>query len=242
MPRQQRQFEEGGIYHVIKRGVDGRKIFLKSQDKHRFILGLEFCNSTEPTDLWTLLVGSDPTRTAKHVRLAERLVKGREKHETSLTEVLAFVLMPNHFHLILREIKEGSISQFMQKLGGYSTYFNKQYKRVGALFQSRFKAVHIKDDVQLDTVFAYVHTNPVELWEPNWKECKVKDSREAIKKLGEYWASSYHEYIGKPKFSQVVARDFFLDFYGSEMKCKRAVEDWGQYKASQAKFGPEIIE
>lgn len=237
MPRQPREFEINGIYHVVKRGVEKRKIFQKPQDYHRFILGLEFCNTSEPTDLWTLIVGSDPTKL-----LRERLEEKRKMNGVPLVGVLAFVLMPNHFHAILCEIKENGISQFMQKMGGYSTYFNKQYNRVGPLFQSRFKAVRVKDDVQLNTVFAYVHTNPVELWEPGWKERKVRSPKRAIKKLEEYWASSYSDYIGKPNFPYVLNRKFFLDFYGSEKKCKMAAEDWVRFKASQVEFGPEIIE
>ena len=72
MPRQPRQFEIGGIYHIVNRGVEKRKIFLSDQDYNRFILGLEFFNDKDSTNLWPLLVnldsniinaivGSDPT-------------------------------------------------------------------------------------------------------------------------------------------------------------------------------------
>lgn len=83
--------------------------------------------------------------------------------------------MPNHYHLILREIISGGISLFMQKIGGYTGYFNQQYNRNGTLFDSRYKYIEIKDDAQLFAAFNYVHTNPVELVEPMWKEQKVKD-------------------------------------------------------------------
>lgn len=236
MPRLPRQFEINGIYHVVKRATEGRKIFSKSQDSHRFILGLEFFNDPEPINLWGIIAGSDPAK------LGERLKEQRNKKRTPIAELLAFVLMPNHIHLIIREIKENGISKYIQKLGGYSTYFNKQYDRMGSLFQSRFKAIRIKDDVQLNTVFAYVHTNPVELWEPGWKKHKVKNPKRAIEKLEGYWASSYNDYIGKPKFPYAVNREFFLDFYGSEKRCKQAVADWIRFKAGQTEFGPEILE
>lgn len=63
----------------------------------------------------------------------------------------------------------------MQKIGGYTGYFNQQYNRNGTLFDSRYKYIEIKDDAQLFAAFNYVHTNPVELVEPMWKEQKVKD-------------------------------------------------------------------
>lgn len=236
MPRPPRQFEINGIYHVVKRATEGRKIFSKSQDTHRFILGLEFFNDVKPINLWGIIAGSDPAK------LRERLKEQRNKKRAPIAELLAFVLMPNHIHLIIREIKENGISKYIQKLGGYSTYFNKQYDRMGSLFQSRFKAIPIKDDIQLNTVFAYVHTNPVELWEPGWKKHKVKNPQKAIEKLEGYWASSYNDYIGKAKFPYAVNREFFLDFYSSEKRCKQAVEDWIRFKAGQTKFGPEILE
>ena len=238
MPRPLRQFEIDGIYHIVKRATEGREIFCKPQDFHRFILGLEFCNTVDPADLWRL-VGSDPTMPTK---IAERLRERRQKEHAPLVEMLAFTLMPNHIHLILREIRKKGISAYIQKLGGYSTYFNKQYERMGSLFGSRFKAVRVKDDIQLNNAFVYVHTNPVALWEPGWKDFKVEDSGRAIKKLEEYWASSHNDYIGNPKFPNVINRDFFLHFYGSEKNCRQAVEDWIRFKAVKTKLGAEIIE
>lgn len=235
MPRQPRQFEINGSYHVIKRGVEQRNIFLKPQDYHRFILGLEFCNTPTATNLWPL-VGSDPTR------LGRRLAEERTKKQKPLVGLLAFTLMPNHIHLILQEILQGGISKFMQKLGGYSTYFNKQYKRAGALFQSRFKDVRIQDDVQLHNAFVYVHTNPIELWESEWKEFSVWDTDSAIQKLEQYWASSYGDYIGKENFPFVTVRDFFFNFFGDEQKCRQAVEDWIRLKGGQANFDSQMFE
>ncbi len=235
MPRQPRQFEIGGIYHIINRSIEGREIFCKPQDTHRFILGLEFCNTDKSTDLWSL-VGSDPTKPSD---IAERLKIERGERNNPLVKNLAFTLMPNHIHLILQEIKEGGISKYMQKLGGYSTYFNKQYRRTGSLFQSRFKSVPIKDDAQLSKVFVYLHSNPVELWESDWKNFKVKNKKQAIKKLEDYWPSSYNDYIGKPKFPRVITRKFFLDFFGSERACRQVVEDWISFKAEESESNQE---
>jgi putative transposase len=236
MPTHLREFEINGVYHIIKRGVEKRRIFLKPQDYSRFILGIELCNMVQSTDLWTLLAGSSPAK------IAARLQGKRVSKQQALVDVLEFTLMPNHFHMGLREIKEGGISQYMQKMGGYSTYFNKQYNRVGPLFQSRFKAVHIKDDIQLNNMFVYVHTNPIALWEPGWKDFKVENSKNAMKKLEEYWASSYNDYIGKPKFPYAINREFFLNFYGSEERCRQAVEDWVRFKAAEANLESEIFE
>jgi len=239
MPRKPREFEVGRIYHIVKRGVEGRDIFLKPQDYSRFIFGLEFCNTSDSTDLWELIGGSDPPMRERLRKIRE---EKRERKQNSLVDFLGFALMPNHFHLIIREIILGGTSKFMQKLGGYTTYFNKQYNRLGSLFQSRFKAVEVKDDIQLHTVFVYVHTNPVELWQPGWKDFSVKNPAEAIQKLKKYRLSSYNDYIGNSEFPHAINREFFLNFFGGENKCKQAVEDWIRFKARKTRLGSEVIE
>lgn len=237
MPRQPRKFEVGKVFHIIQRGVEQRDIFLKSQDYSRFILSLEFLNSTSPKNLWNFLVGSDPTGEFK-----VRIQQERNKPKRRIVDILSFVLMPNHYHLILREIAQGGISFFMQKLGGYSSYFNKQYRRVGPLFQSRYKVVPLKDNDQLSVLFAYVHTNPIALIEPGWKEREVRNPEKAIEYLQNYKWSSYCDYIGIPTFPEVTQRELFSQFYGSEQKCKQAVTDWIKYKSKQTQDFPNTFE
>jgi len=260
MPSRKFPIEVGGIYHIVNRGVEKRKIYMNNQNYSRFTIGLEFCNHEERTNLWPLLYQATPhdidalvtpgvTRHEKR-SIAERLAGERnliqklQKSGKGLVEILAFCLMPNHFHFIIREIKKGGLTKFMIKMGGYSKYFNEQYKRVGPLFQSRFKAVPVLNEQQLYRVFCYVHTNPVELWERGWKNFEIKNKREAIKKLNEYKWSSYRDYIGKPTHTMVTQRDFFLEFFGGSQGCQDAVEDWIRAKAGieHPNFGEEIIE
>ena len=82
-----------------------------------------------------------------------------------------YCLMPNHFHLLLREIKDGGISKFMLKLQtGYSMYFNTKNERKGALWQGVFKAEHATDDEYLQYLFSYIHLNPTKLLMTDWRE------------------------------------------------------------------------
>lgn len=240
MPRKPREFHIGGVYHIVQRGVEKRKIFLKEQDYSRFILALEFFNSKNLIDLWQILArgGTVPPQ-----QLRERLEEARkQKKKERIVELMAFALMPNHFHLVAREIVVGGISLFMRKMGGYSTYFNMQYDRVGSLFQSRYKTVEVQDDAQLGNVFVYVHTNPVELKEPGWKDFEVKDPSGALRWLEEYRWSSYRDYLGKPVFPQATQREFFFDFYGGTGGCRETVEEWVRVKARKSQLGPEILE
>lgn len=62
MARKPRTFEIGGFYHVVKRAVDGQKIFKNPQDSSRFIFGLEFFSDKEPINLWSVLGQIKKTR------------------------------------------------------------------------------------------------------------------------------------------------------------------------------------
>jgi putative transposase len=139
--------------------------------------------------------------------------------------------MPNHIHLLVRQLKDGGITQFMRKFGtGYATYFNKKYNRKGHLFQGRFRAVHIKDNEQLKTVFVYIHANPISLIEPKWKEKGIKNSQKVIKFLENYKWSSYSDYLGKKNFPSLTQRNFLLKVMGGGEGCREFVKGWIEYK------------
>ena len=85
-------------------------------------------------------------------------------------------------------------------------------------------------------IFNYVHTNPVELWEKGWKSEGVANGKEAIKKLENYYWSSYRDYIDISTFPSVIQKDFFLELFGSGAGCKESVEDWILHKAFDKGF------
>ena len=76
--------------------------------------------------------------------------------------VLAYVLMPNHWHLVLWPEHDGAISAYIKWLAGtHACHFNTRYRHSGAVYQSRFKSVPIRSEVQLLQAVRYVEANPV---------------------------------------------------------------------------------
>ncbi len=119
----------------------------------------------------------------------------------------------------------------MSKLGtGYGGYFNRKYSHEGHVFQKRFTAVHIENEDQLKVVFVYIHTNPISLIEPKWKELGIKEPEKAIEFIENYKWSSYPDYIGKKNFPSVTDREFILKIMGGEDGCKNFIESWIRYK------------
>lgn len=222
MPVQRPQLANDEIYHIVIRGVGDSKIFKDDNDYYRAIFSIYEFNNTKPVEI----------RIRRQERRKER--KNGEQFSDSrdlLVEILCFCFMPNHIHLLLRQIKKDGITRFMRKLGaGYGGYFNRKYGRKGHLFQGRFRAVHIKSDDHLQIVFTYIHTNPTSLIEPKWKEKGIKDSKKLIKFLEDYKWSSYLDYIDKKNFPSVTERDFFLEILGGIKGCREAVKSWIRYK------------
>ena len=150
---------------------------------------------------------------AETISIRERLENQWNKESKPIVQLMVFALMPNHFHLIIREISPGGISSFMKKMGGYTGYFNKQYDRKGSLFESVYKCIEIKSDAQLSIVFNYVHTNPIELIDLLWRIQQVRDFTKTKEFLESYKWSSYRDYINIATSSKTTNRDFFQKFF-----------------------------
>ncbi|MBI4653041.1 transposase [Candidatus Kuenenbacteria bacterium] len=202
-------FVEDEIYHIYNRGVEKRNIFLDDKDYLRFIHDLFEFNDEEPAlNIYYRLPQ------IKSYEVEPRKIE-KTRIRKLLVEILVFTLMPNHFHLILKQKKEGGIVRFMQKLGtGYTMYFNQKYERVGSLFQGKFKAVHIEKESHFTHLPFYIHTNP------------LKNLGNSISKLEEYRWSSFPDYIGKKNFPSVTSRELFLDFFGGEEKYLEQTKQW----------------
>ncbi|KKN62649.1 hypothetical protein LCGC14_0509920 [marine sediment metagenome] len=222
---QKPQFINNEIYHIYNRGVEKRNIFSDKKDHFRFIHNLFEFNDENPV----LNTGYYFNRQTMEVELRyiEETKKKERKPRKLLVEILTFCLMPNHYHLLLRQKKEKGIVRFMQKLGtGYTNYFNKKYERVGSLLQGRFKAIHVNKEEYLDFLLYYIHFNPLDLFEPGWREEKIKNYQKAIEFLNSYRWSSHLDYIDKKNFPSVTQREFLLNTLGGEKNYQQNIEKW----------------
>jgi|SRR3989338_1198542 len=138
-------FAEGEFYHVYNRGVDKRDIFSEQYDLSRFLQSMREFNTLEP-------IGSIYEKTLLKIKFGSSTPK--------LVDVICYCLNPNHYHFILRQTADKGIEKFMHRLAtGYTNYFNEKYQRSGALFQGRYKAVHIDSNEYLLHLSAYVNLN-----------------------------------------------------------------------------------
>lgn len=177
-------FVVGEFYHCYTRGIDKRVTFNDIGDHERFLQALYVCNDVR-----------EFKRDALSNFFHDAIL--RLERDVPLVSIVAYCLMPNHYHLILYEISENGISRFMQKLGTlYTMYFNAKNERIGSLFVSPFRSKHIDSDEYLKQVIQYVHLNSAELYEPGWKDGIVRDMPLLKKELATYRFSSFPEYAG----------------------------------------------
>ena len=221
---QKPQFANNEIYHIYNRGVEKRQVFLEDRDYLRFIHDLfEFndIGSASPSNIRLATRQPSQCLEVQLPNIDER------KPRKLLVEILAFCLMPNHFHLLLKQLVVNGVVKFMQKLGtGYTNYFNIKRERVGPLFQGRFKAVLIKNDSHLRHIPHYIHLNPLDSILPEWRENKIKSSKKAIAFLENYRWSSLRDYIGVKNFPSVTHNGLILDLSGGTKEYRRSIEDW----------------
>lgn len=142
-------------YHIYNRGVDKRNIFLDKYDYLKFLTGMKEFNQSEPIESLYRLnqLKYKASRTLQNCSVLDAT-------QTPLVKIVCYCLLPNHYHLILKQLIENGISKFMLKLGqSYAMYFNNKQNRSGSLFQGAFKSSHIKSNEQLLQLSCYIHGN-----------------------------------------------------------------------------------
>ncbi len=213
-------FEFDEWYHCFNRGVDKRNVFDQEYDANRFLMLLYLANGSKSVTLYNIQ------------KPDIRRIFTEERGE-QIVAIGAYCLMPNHYHLLLKEVVEGGISEFMRKVGiAYTMYFNTKNDRVGNLFLRPFRSRHISTDRYFQRVLQYIHCNPAELSEPGWKSGKVRSITALESKLSSYPFSSLQSYIpGNPRSKILSSEGFEIADHPSP---RRMIEDARAYYADIA--------
>ncbi|MBL7156229.1 MAG: hypothetical protein ISS87_01370 [Candidatus Pacebacteria bacterium] len=215
-------------FHTYNRGVEKRKVFL---DKGDFLRGVH--------DLYEF---NDVERVVGFNRRKNQSVgypisdKGRKKEKELLIDIIAWCLIPNHYHLFSAEKQYGALSKFQQKFGiGFTNYFNLKHKRSGVLFQGKHKKVHVSSDAQAAHLICYIHSNQLDLWKSKWKEggltsLEIKSALKFLQDRKNRW-SSHQDYWGIQNFPSLISKEFLSNFFGGIQGYREFFVNWlKQYK------------
>jgi hypothetical protein len=227
-------FKKGQLLHIVSRAVESRKIFEVDNDCYRFIFQLYVAN---------LGKRGYNLRTQDIVKAAKALLRGEEipekfiiKEHLPLVHFLDFSLVFNHYHFYLLSNIENGVPVLMQKLNGsFAKYFNIKYGREGALFGSRYKGIEVETDFQSAAVSRYVGViNPLDIYQPGWREKGLRNLEEAFRFLENYQFSSFPDKIGN-RSSKILAPKEILEKYLIETNTEeyqKYIKDFLKQKSS----------
>lgn len=220
-------FEIDQPYHILSRAVEKRKIFEGDESCYRFAFQMYAANRGSPS---SNLQRRDVINAAKALLRGERISSKFIKREhPPLVHVLSFALTVDHLHFALIPLTQDGIQKYMQKLnGGFAKYYNLKYNRTGALFESRYKRILIKDDYQLSAVMRYINIiNPLDVFQPGWRQQGIKDWERALIFLNNYQFSSFPDLFGE-RNSKITAPGEVLEKYFPGIK-KESRESYREF-------------
>lgn len=212
MPKRILPFVTEQIYHVYNRGVEKRRIFNNRSDYKRFIATLDYYQYEGPKP-----------KLSNYFKYQTFKINPINK----IVQVLAYCLMPNHFHLLVKQTKNNGITEMITKTSlSYAKYYNTKYNRVGPLLQGQFKAVLVESDEQLVHLSRYIHLNPI--------------SSFLVENLREYEWSSYSEYIRGVE--KICLTKYILNFFKNSKEYTQFIQDQVSYAQELELIKHKVIE
>ena len=197
------KFEQNRYFHICNRSNDQSPIFLDERDYARFLFFILYYQTPIPF----FNISRNISYFVKH-SMSDFNISHEITERTLLlrnVELASFAIMPNHFHLFLREKTDDGIGipRYLQRVQtGYAKYFNAKYKKRGHLFQGSFRAVPVRTSEQLLYLSAYIHRNPRELHE--WKNREIQ-----------YPWSSYQDHRKKNRWGELLKTEVVLNNFSS---------------------------
>jgi putative transposase len=209
--RDYKLFASNTYWHVYNRGNSKQDIFLDKQDYEFFLCRFE--EYLYPIPLKIPIKGIPDGNLQGGASLVE------ESHTPYIRKVLppdsfsllSYCLMPNHFHLEIKQNADIPVSKLISQLcTSYSKYFNKKYSKIGGVFQDAFKAVLIDKDPYLLWLSAYIHNNP--------------KTAGLVMDLADYPWSSYQDYVGL-RNGTLCNKELILSYYSGIESYKQFIGD-----------------
>lgn len=223
MPGRKVPLVNNQVYHVINRGVASQPIFNNKRDYRRAFETLIYYRHIKPPMRYSYFINLPKDR-------KEEILKLISEDKKCLVQIIAYCLMPNHVHLLLKQTDNKGISIFMSRYANsYTKYFNTRHERSGPLFQGKFKAVRVETDEQLIHVSRYIHLNP-------YTSFIVGD----VNEIENYEFSSFREYLSSP--DGVCQKGLVLNLFKDNSDYKKFVLDQADYQRNMGSMKNLMLE
>lgn len=224
MPQRKVIFANNEYYHIFNRSIHKEPILTKQRDCQRALETLKYYRFENPPIRLSYFL-------AFGVDKRSEIIHALSKEAKKIVDIISFVLMPNHFHFLLKQNEDKGISKFLALFqNSYSRYFNTKNNRQGHVFQGQFKAVWIENEEQLLHVNRYIHLNP-------YTSYVVK----TLSELEEYSYSSLPDYLSGQK-ETICNTQEILSHFSTIKKYKKFLFDQADYQRKLEEIRHLILE
>lgn len=200
-------------YHIYNRSINKEPIFVNKGDCKRALTTINYYHFSKQTLRLSYFLALGFERRMD-------ILKSLVLNSPPLVEIISYCLMPNHFHLLVKQARDNGISKFISKFqNSYTKYFNTKHQRQGHLFQGQFKAVRVENDEQLIHVHRYIHLNP-------YSSYVVKNKQQ----LESYPYSSLPEYLFRESKGNFCEKNLILEFFPTNQAYKEFIFNQADYQ------------
>ena len=215
------KFTPGEHYHICSRIISQSPEFSASGNAQKLCQTFLLANSTKSSQAFDYL-RCDKNANIEH---AIEIANQGEK----LVDVLCYAVMLNHYHLLLKEIKENGITDFIRKCNtSIAKYINIKNDRRGPLFESKFKSKHVSSNEYLIHLSVYINLNPLDfLVGKEWREHKLKNWKSIRQKLLDYPWSSSNFFLNQNNKDKILSgMEIILDQFNDHNNYEKFLQDW----------------
>ncbi len=217
------KFVPGEYYHIYSRTVLNIPEFKDYKNANRLEQAFLISNSTNSGEAFQFI------RNNKDISI-EDILKILERGE-KLIDILCYVIMPDHYHLLVREIKDTGIRNFVHKCNtSIAKYINIKNERLGPLFESRFKSKHIDTNEYLLHLSLYIHLNPLDfLIGKEWRQHALKNWSSIKPKLLTYQWSSLKYFLNIVHRNPIISgTEIIKEQFDNEKEYENFLHDWSE--------------
>lgn len=223
-------FVPGEYYHIYNRTILNVPEFNDYKNAERLTQSFLIANSTKSSEAFQFLRNNKEATVDEALDIAKRGEK--------LVDILSYAIMPEHYHLLLKELRDSGISDFIRKCNiSIAKYVNIKNDRRGALFEGRFNAKHINTNEYLLHLSLYIHLNPLDIISgKDWRIHNLKDWFIEKEKLLNYPWSSLKSYLDNNHEDLIISgTEIILDQFDSNKDYELFLQEWSEDSLSQIK-------
>lgn len=222
------KFCPGEYYHIYSRTILNVPEFKDYKNAQKLCRAFLLANSTSSGEAFDYL----RTNRNSSLEKALEIVKQGDK----LVDVVCYSIMPDHYHLLLKELKDNGIIDFIRKCNtSIAKYINIKNERSGVLFESRFKSKHVSSNDYLLHLSLYIHLNPLDFLDgKDWRFNKLKDWHSKKNKLLNYQWSSLKSFLDDNSEDKIISgTEIVLDQFKNKKEYELFLREWSEESFSR---------